>query len=214
MRKVYDISVGLREGMPTWPGDEPFESKRSKSISKGDEANLSTLRMSAHSGTHIDSPLHYIEGGGDLGSIPFEALLGPVTVIGVEGKAVTAEKIAKDLEKARKRVLFKTSNSERLWERGSFTSDFAHIEPDGARLLASSRLLTVGVDYLSVGSAEGGAEVHRIMLEAGICIIEGLNLKDVPPGDYNLFCLPLNIPGCEGAPARAVLTEPGSGGFI
>ena len=142
-------------------------------------------------------------------TMPISASVGRARVIEIRDPEVirTSELAPHHLTKG-ERVLFKTANSARCWKTDLFQEKYVHIEPDAARYLAECRVQTVGVDYLSVGAFEhGGPETHRILLEAGIWIIEGLQLEHVEPGEYELLCLPLKIIGSDGAPARAVLRK-------
>jgi arylformamidase len=203
-----DISVPLRNGMPVWPGDRPFEISRDSDISLGHAANLSSYGTTAHIGTHMDAPLHFVHGGESIDRIPIDVLIGPARVIEIAGPLRIW---ARDLEmhdlRPGERILFKTRNSSRDWSSEAFTADFVSIAPDAARHLAARRVSLVGIDYLSVGAYAGeeGAETHRALLGAGVWILEGLNLRGVDAGDYELICLPLKIEGADGAPSRAVL---------
>lgn len=205
--KWIDISVPLRTAMVRWPGDSPARIERVADMTRGDDCNLSTLAMSAHTGTHMDAPLHFLREGAGIETMPLEAGIGPARVIAIRD----ARRIeVKELEPYRlgggERVLFKTRNSERCWQGDEFVKNFVYIPAETARFLAERGVRTVGIDYLSVGAYEGdGEETHRILLGAGIWIIEGLDLSGVEPGDYELVCLPLKIAGADGAPARAAV---------
>jgi len=204
-----DISIPLHNGMVHWPGDASFERAATESIAKGAEANVSEIRGSAHTGTHMDAPLHYLPGGAAIDSMPITASVGRARVISVQDEDLIRVRELEAHGLARnERVLFKTRNSERCWHTDHFQKKFVHIPTETARYLAERHVQTVGVDYLSVGGFEAdGAETHRILLSAGIWIIEGLNLAQVEAGDYELMCLPLKIIGSDGAPARAVLRK-------
>ena len=194
--------------MVHWPGDEPFERKLDMQISNGDIANLSEISCSAHTGTHMDAPLHFVEGGQSIDQLPFEAVIGLARVIGIDNaEEITAADLASHNIAKGDRILFRTSNSDRLWQRDSFDESYVGIAPDAAEVLARAQVRLVGVDYLSVGPFKtGNPETHRILLGAGIWIIEGLNLREIEPGrNYEMICLPLKLHGAEGAPARVVL---------
>ena len=204
-----DISVPLRNGMVVWPGDAPFERTNALEIAKGKQCNLSQISTTAHIGTHMDAPCHYLEGAAGMDAMPITASVGRARVIQIRDPEVirTAELEPFHLAKG-ERVLFKTRNSEHCWKTDHFQKKYVHIAPATAHYLAERGVQTVGVDYLSVGGFEsGGPETHRILLGAGIWIIEGLNLEHVEPGEYELVCLPLKIIGGDGAPARAVLRK-------
>ena len=204
-----DISAPLRNGMVTWPGDAPFERIDTLQIANGDPCNLSEIRSSAHIGTHMDAPRHYLPDAAGIETMPIAAGIGRARVIEIRDPEVirTSELAAQHLGQG-ERVLFKTRNSQYVWKTDRFQQNYVYIPPETARYLAEHGVRTVGVDYLSVGGFEsGGAETHRILLEAGIWIIEGLMLEQVEAGDYELVCLPLKIIGGDGAPARALLRK-------
>lgn len=204
-----DISVPLRNGMVVWPGDTPFERTTALEISNGNPCNLSQICTTAHIGTHMDSPRHYLEGAAGMESMPIEASLGRARVIQIhDPKAIRTAELEPHHLTQGERVLFKTRNSEYCWKTDHFQEEFIYIAPEAAHYLARRGVRTVGIDYLSVGGFDnGGTETHRILLEAGIWIIEGLMLNHVEPGEYELVCLPLKIIGGDGAPARAVLRK-------
>jgi arylformamidase len=208
MSRWIDVSVPLRAGGPVWPGDRAFEIRRDHAISRGDSANLSSFSTTAHVGTHMDAPLHFIDGARGIDEVPLDVLIGPARVIGIEDRSeITADELERHELEAGERILCRTANSLRDWSAEPFTSDFVSLNVEAARYAASRRIALLGVDYLSVGPYGGnaGAEIHRALLSAGIWIIEGLNLRDAEPGHYQLVCLPLKIAGAEGSPARAIL---------
>ena len=202
-----DISIPLHNGMVNWPGDAPFHRLETLKIANGDPCNLSQFCSSTHIGTHMDAPRHFLAHGHGIESMPLDATIGPARVIAIHDPDLIR---VKELERHRlgscERVLFKTRNSEHLWKTNDFHERFVHIPQDTAAYLADLKVRTVGVDYLSVGGYEtDSAETHRALLGAGIWLIEGLNLGQVEPGEYELVCLPLKLVGSDGAPARAVL---------
>jgi len=205
--KWIDISVPLRNGMVHWPGDPRFEIHRVKDMEGGDSANLSSIAMGAHSGTHVDAPLHFIRGGASVDAMPLDVATGRARVVAILDNArITPEELRETALRREERILFKTANSGRVWKTDSFLEDFVSISTEAAEVLARSGVRLIGVDYLSVGGfGGGGSDVHRVLLEAGIWIVEGLNLRGVEPGEYELVCLPLRLEGAEGAPARAIL---------
>jgi arylformamidase len=202
-----DISVPLHAGMAHWPDDRPFDRVETQTIATGDPCNLSEISASAHIGTHMDAPRHYLADGAGIDTFPISAGIGRARVIAIHDPELIRVAELKPYKIAKgERVLFKTRNSQVAWATSTFQEKFVYIPPDTATFLADCCVQTVGVDYLSVGAYErDGAETHRTLLRAGVWIIEGLNLKDVEPGDYELVCLPLKIVGSDGAPARAVL---------
>jgi len=213
--KIHDITVPISNALPVYPGDPPIELERVMSLEKGDIANVSRLGCSTHIGTHVDPPLHFIEGTLPLDQLPLETLIGRARVVDVgEVSAIDAAVLAHcDLGDAT-RILFKTRNSL-FWppvpgaeDTYKFHEDFVYIEPDAARVLVERGVRLVGIDYLSVEKFDFiEPETHWVLLGAGVVVVEGLALREVPPGDYELFCLPLKIKDGDGAPARVVLRE-------
>ncbi len=205
-----DISVPLYTGMAHWPDNPPVRIERMLDMAHGDAANVSTIELGAHTGTHMDAPRHFLADGAGIDTMPFDATIGPARVIRIEHPQaiLPAELEAHDLQ-AGERVLFRTQNSERCWNTDQFVEDFVYVSAAAAQYLADRKVRAVGVDYLSVGGyVYDGAETHQILLGAGIWVIEGLNLSEVEPGMYELVCLPLRIAGADGAPARAILRQP------
>ncbi len=202
-----DVSVTVRHGMPHWPGNPPIVLERVMDIGRGDECNVSHLARGVHSGTHMDGPVHFIHEAHGLDEMPLSATMGVASVVDIEDPwAITADELARHAPARGERLLFRTRNSTRCWESEAFVEDFVHVTEPAARLLAEAQVQTVGIDYLSVGAFEGdGAAVHRLLIEAGIWIIEGLDLAATPAGSYDLICLPVKLHGSDGAPARAIL---------
>jgi arylformamidase len=202
----FDVSVPLGEGMIVWPGDPPTHVERIAAIERGDPQNISAMSLCLHAGTHIDAPRHYFADGAAIDGLPLAAVIGPARVIAIEDASITARELAGHKIRRGERILFKTRNSERARSAQAFFEDYVSLDREGAGYLAGCGILAAGIDYLSIGAPnEDGDQVHRALLSAGVWIIEGLDLSAVDPGDYDLVCLPLSIPGSDGAPARAVL---------
>ncbi|MFW5879132.1 MAG: cyclase family protein [Myxococcota bacterium] len=201
-----DVSVPIHPGMVVYPGDPPVLFETQSSFEKGDEATLTRIDMSAHTGTHVDAPVHFVPGGAGVDQIPLFALVGPALVVHLPDVDVVS---AADLErldlKGVERLLLKTRNSQRSWKLDDFDAGFVHLSLDAARMLAAAGLRAVGIDYLSIGGGDANPDVHRTLLSGGVCVIEGLDLSGVDAGTYDLVCLPLRIRGGDGAPARAIL---------
>lgn len=202
-----DVTVPVHNGMVHWPGDLPYRRQLTLSMDDGKIANLSQIECSAHTGTHLDAPRHFMPGGATIDAMPITATVGPARVIEIQDPE-TIRKTEVELHKPAKgeRLLFKTRNSAYVWKTSEFLENYVYLPPDTAEYLASVGVLTVGVDYLSVGGFHtGSAETHRALLGAGVWVIEGLSLEHVEPGEYELVCLPLLLQGSDGAPARAIL---------
>ncbi len=204
-----DISVPVRNGMAQWPGDPPFHIERAFDREKGDAATVSRMTMCVHTGTHMDAPLHFIRNAQGIDTMPLDATIGPARVVRIHDlNSITRRELEGHSIRRGERILFRTRNSAQSWNSDDFDENFVYISPDGARYLVECGVQTIGVDYLSVGSLrQDGDETHHILLSAGIWVIEGLNLRDVDPGVYELVCLPLKLAGAEGAPARAALRK-------
>ncbi len=202
-----DISVPLRDGMAVWPGDPPTRLRLVQDMAAGDACTVTAMEMCAHAGTHIDAPAHYLPHGPDIAAMPVEAGVGPARVVAISDvKAITASELVRHAIRRGERLLFKTANSARLSGAGLFFEDFTHMTADAARFLARRTVRLVGIDAPSAGAFAGdGDEVHRVLLAAGVWLLEGLDLSRVAPGPVRLVCLPLCIPGADGAPARAVV---------
>lgn len=202
-----DVSVPLRSGMSHWPDNPPVRIERMLDMDQGAKCNVSTLSMGSHTGTHMDAPLHFLRDGAGIESMPLDAVMGEARLIEVHDPVcIKPEHLRQAEVAAGERILFKTLNSTRCWKEPRFVEDFVFFSTEAAAELARLRVRTVGVDYLSVGGYKrNGTEVHGHLLGAGIWIIEGLDLSAVPPGRYELLCLPLKIAGGDGAPARALL---------
>jgi arylformamidase len=193
--------------MVHWPGDAPFERLQTLHIGKGDVCNLSQFCSSAHIGTHMDAPRHFLADGHGMETMPIDATIGPARVIAIrDPEIIPVQELELHHLVKGERVLFKTANSAEHWKTHTFQEKFVYIPEATAHYLAACGVRTIGVDYLSVGGYEkDSSETHRALLAAGIWLIEGLNLEHVEPGDYELICLPLKMVGSDGAPARAVL---------
>lgn len=202
-----DISVPLKTGMVHWPDNPPVSFEKMLDMNHGDICNVSKISMGSHTGTHMDSPAHFVKNGQGIDRMPLEATLGSVRVVEIKDTvSIKAEEVKKCTPKKGERILFKTVNSSRCWKTDQFVEDFVFISHDAAQYLVSCGVQTVGVDYLSVGGYKiDGVETHQILLKAGIWIIEGLNLSAVKSGSYELICLPLKVVDGDGAPARAIL---------
>lgn len=211
--KILDVTLTLRPDMPTWPGEPGPKLAPHSRIAEGRSANVSILTLGDHTGTHVDPPVHMLEGGYGADRLPLAALLGPCRVLRYEGDGhIGAEWLERQsLPTAARRLLFRTRNSDR-WRNGdvTFDRDFCALDETAGRWLAARETALVGIDYLSIepfGSGPKGHPVHKALLAKGVVIIEGLDLHHVEPGDYEIACLPLKILDGDGAPARVVLTR-------
>jgi len=202
-----DVSVGLRDGMVHWPDNPPVRISRFLDLDRGDAANVSEMSMGAHTGTHMDAPIHFVKSGAGMEKLPLPAVLGPARVIHIKDRdSIKIAELRPHRPRKGERILFRTRNSGRRWPTKPFLEDFVYLSSEAARFLVSRGVQTVGVDYLSIGGFDSnGPECHGIILNAGIWVIEGLDLSKAPAGRYDLICLPLKVIKGDGAPARAIL---------
>lgn len=212
-RKVWDVSVPVRAGGLVYPGNPPISITPVQSIAAGDTANVSRIDLGSHTGTHVDAPLHFMDGGAGVDELPLDALIGPARLIAFDDDVMAvgeAELRRHDLRGVT-RLLIRTRNSAWLASGDpEFHRDFTHVAPDAAAHLVSLGVRLVGVDYLSVEQFHSPHHrTHRTLLENGVVIVEGMVLSEPPPGDYELYCLPMLLAGLDGAPARAVLRTAG-----
>lgn len=209
--KIYDVTLPISPNLPFWPSDPPLQTELVSSIEAGANANVTKLTLSAHSGTHLDAPRHFLRDGATVESLPLEILIGPVYVVRIPDEVTLLDShvlTGADIPADASRVLFKTRNST-LWARGvrEFQTDFAAIPEDGAHWLAARGIRLVGIDYLSIAPYQKGTPTHQVLLRAGVVIVEGLDLSNVDAGVYEMYCLPLKLVGADGAPARVVLID-------
>jgi arylformamidase len=211
MGRIFDITVAISAVTPIYKGDPGVTISAFKSMASGDSANVSQISMGCHTATHVDAPNHFIDSTRRVHELDPAKLIGPCRVIELAGDVmeITPDHIG-DLGGI-ERILFKTRNSQ-FWsepEKG-FRSDYTYLLPETAKLLAASGVVLVGIDYLSIEkSGSPGHPVHVALLEKEIVILEGVDLREVPPGDYEIFCAPLKYDGAggDGAPARTFLRE-------
>lgn len=207
-----DVSAGLDpKKTPVYEGDAPMKFDFLKDMSKGDILTLSLLSLGAHSGTHIDAPMHFVANGAPIDKVALDPLMGPARVIDIPDavQAITAVELNKHDWRGAKRILFRTRSTLHGWmDVPEFHKDFAFIAPDAAQLLADAGIVLVGVDYISAEQFGAPApKTHQILLGKGIPIVEGLDLRPVQAGDYDFIVLPVKVVGHEGSPARAILRK-------
>jgi arylformamidase len=220
MGRFYDITLPITRELIVYPDDPEVSIEPHSRIDDGDDANVTRLAFGSHTGTHVDAARHFIPDGQSVDELPLDRLIGPVLVLHVppDVTAVGADDLREAGLGGATRVLLRTRNAE-LLGRPEFQQDFAHLTGDAARYLVESGVELLGVDYLSVEAFDAEEPVvHRTLLEREVVILEGLDLREVPAGQYELICLPLRLAGLDGAPVRAVLRtrdaghDPGSRG--
>lgn len=204
-----DISVPIREAMVTFEGDPLVHLERVSSMDEGAVCNVSRLDFGVHTGTHVDAPVHFIDGAAGIETVAVDVLVGPALVVdarAVDGSfdAAAIESLA--IPPGTERLIFRSRNSG-LWDEPAFVTSFSGITEDGARALVDLGVRLVGIDYLSIAPFGDPTPTHVALLSAGVVILEGLDLRAVEPGDYELICLPILIPGSDGGPARAIVRQ-------
>ncbi len=206
--RLYDVTRPLSSALPVYPGDPAIELAPIAQCAWGDAANVTRMVLSSHTGTHIDAPRHFFDAGATIDHLDPQILIGPARVVDVPCVShITMDEVrSHDLEDVT-RVLFKTPNTS-LWDRPGFQTGYHALTPEAAEWLVTCGVRLVGIDYLSVDAFDAqDFPVHRCLLQAGVVIVEGLDLRAVPPGDYELYALPLLLQDGDGAPARVLLRE-------
>lgn len=204
-----DVTYTISNNIVTWPGDRTVEITKLSTIGEKDaEANVTNLALSAHTGTHIDAPLHFLAHGADITVMPLDHTIGPAKLIHItDPLQITFSELKEhDIERG-DRLLFRTRNSDTDWSRQPFMKDYVYLSTNAAQYLIKLGVKCIGVDYLSVAGEENGKEVHQLLLSAGITVIEGLKLIAIVPGRYEMIALPIKIEGSDGAPARVVIKK-------
>jgi len=206
---IFDISIGIDENLPLWPGDPELRLHWAANIEQGDLVNLTELSMGIHTGTHIDAPLHFLPNGKPIDSLSLNVFVGEAQVVAIPQNVnlITVDILQDVCEINAARILFKTKNSQ-LWETSKFQQDYVALEASAAQWLVDQGVQLVGIDYLSIAPFKDPAPTHEILLSNDVVIIESLDLRLVKPGIYTLICLPLKLVGREAAPARAILLSP------
>jgi arylformamidase len=207
---IYDVSVAITNDLPTWPTDPGVKLTTTAHLSddKTQTIRVTAIEMSAHTGTHIDAPWHFLEGGKKLNEIPLDALIGPALVVHIpDGPSISRASLEHLDWRGVERVLFKTSNSEH-WTDKRFNETFVYLEPEAAELLVQHGIRLVGIDYLSIDPFKSQKHPsHFVLLGNNVVVLEGLNLANVTPGRYQMTALPLNLQDVDGAPTRVILSD-------
>lgn len=205
---IYDISVTLGAEAIDYPGDTLYSREPLLSLDRGDFCQLSALRLSAHAGTHLDAPAHFIAGAKTLDRYAIADFIFSAQVISIaDPDSVKAEHLADLRSQAGQALLFRTENSRTgRCCGGRFYREYVYLSPEAARECVKKEVGLVGLDYVTIEQYENkDFKAHKILLEAGVLILESIDLRAVPDGQYSLFCLPLKLKGAEASPVRAVL---------
>lgn len=211
MTRFIDISLTISPDFPTWPGDPVIAIERTVDMSKGDPANVSEIRLGTHTCTHVDPPIHFVAGGAAIDEISLDQLNGPVFVADFRGHAgpIGPSELDSALPDGTERFLMQTDNSG-LWTTGftDFPTSYVALSPQGAQWAVDKGIRVVGTDFLSIEVFKApGHPTHMTLLRNGVCIVEGLDLRNVAPGAYDFYCFPLKIKDGDGGPARAALVK-------
>jgi arylformamidase len=206
---IHDVTIPLTAGLPVYPGDPPFEIE-SLQVAGADAFGLSRMSLGTHTGTHVDAPAHFVPEGASIDALALEILTGKARVVEIlareriEREDLEAQDLRDDL-----RILLKTRMSGQM-TKPAYQEDHLYLSAEAAAYVAQAGLKLIGFDYLSI-DRHGAADfpAHRALLEAGVVIVEGIDLSEVPPGEYDMTCLPLRVAGGDGAPARVILRSRG-----
>jgi len=204
--RLWDISQPLWPGLPVWPGDTAFSTRRRWTIDEGSPVNVASFETSTHAGTHADAPLHYDPAGAAADAVTLDAYLGPCRVVDARDcGAVISRAFVAALAEPPPRVLFRTYAA---FPHDAWRSDFTTVAAEAVALLAERGVRLIGVDAPSLDPENSKTmDAHQAVLAADMRILEGLVLDEVPPGDYELIALPLKLRGLDASPVRAVLRE-------
>lgn len=207
---IYDLTLTITPDLIVWKGDPPIQMTQPQHLDRGDVCTVTRLNMSAHTGTHLDAPAHFIPGGATVETLDLYTLVGPALLVDVGDvdQITTAVLEQLPIPPGATRLLLRSRNAAR-WAAGEteFYEPFVAIEADGAQWLVDHGIKLVGVDYLSVAPYHDAVTTHQILLGAGVIAVEGLNLYEIPTGLYQLVCLPMKLGGSDGAPVRAILID-------
>ena len=208
--RIIDITLPISTASIVWPGQPPVSISHVRHLDRGDHATVSEITMSVHAGTHVDAPCHFLPGGATLDEIDLDLLVGPVVVVHVPDAGVLTPGVLErsGVPPGTDRLLIRTRNSDR-WTAGvtAFQHDYVGLTPAAATWVVERGIRLLGADYLSVAAWEHSVEVHHALLQAGVVLLEGLDLSRATAGMYELVCLPMRIAGSEGAPTRAILIQ-------
>ena len=205
MSKFIDVTVPLSAEVACYPGDPCFQSEAVHAIAAGASFNVSRLTMGSHTGTHVDAPYHFLPDGAAVDELSLDLLIGKARVVAVAARGAVEREHLEQLDlRDDLRLLFRTRNSGQL--RQPFQPDYVHLSPDAATFLVQVGIKLVGWDYLSIEKFESkDFATHHTLLGQGVVIVEGLDLSQVEPGEYDMICLPLRLQGGDGSPARVIL---------
>jgi len=207
---LRDVTRDLHEGLTLYPGDPPLQRFCYRRL-PDDPYEAALLSLGSHAGTHLDAPRHFFEAGRAIDALPLDWLCGRARVLDLRAHGASIDAGALEGHDLRgvERLLLRTVAG--AGQRGGLAEREAHLTPDAARhLVAQGTVRLVGIDGLSIEAPTDPAfTTHRLLLgaEPPVLVLEGLDLEDVQPGDYELWCLPLRWRGAEAAPVRAVLRD-------
>jgi arylformamidase len=203
---IYDATILLHDALPTWDGEPGPVCRPIKRIGvDGEAAQVSLLTVGTHAGTHIDAPAHVIPGGAGVDALPLAALVGPCRVVEVSASRLIEPADLDPAALGAARLLLKTASGV-FWADPVFRREFVALSPAAADWLVRHDMQLVGIDYLSVDPYDADpAAAHLTLLGAGVVVLEGLDLRHVPPGEYDLAALPIKLADADGAPARVIL---------
>jgi arylformamidase len=206
--RFYDITIPVREGMAVWPGDTEYAFHLGWSMAEGEAVNVGTVTMSVHTGTHADAPFHFDANGAGMGEVDLAPYIGPAVVVDVTGQNPIPWEAFKDVDfTPTPRLLLKTG----AWtDYNRFPDAVPVLTIEAVEQLGKGGVLLLGVDVPSVDELDSkDLPIHHALNNAGVRILESLDLRAVSPGIYHLTALPLRLMGTDGSPVRAILEAVG-----
>jgi arylformamidase len=212
MSRMHDVTMTFCPEMPGWPLNPGPDIRPLRAMHAGAHNNVTLVDFHVHSGTHVDAPRHFVADGYGVDRIPLDVLVGSCTVVHFpDAPVITPEMLGGlDLPEGVTRLLLRTRNSEFLDDFAQgFRADYTALTPEAGRWAVDRGIRLLGIDYLSIERyKEPHNATHRVLLENEVILLEGLDLRGIAPGTYDLYCLPVKIRDCDGAPARVILIEP------
>jgi arylformamidase len=208
VQRIYDITRTLSRSIAVWPGDTPFSTQVMMDMDMGDPANVTTLTISSHCGTHVDAPYHFVNDEVSMEQVPLDIYVGPATVITVQrlaGPLTVADFPDLDWDRV-ERLLVHSAASEHPLDQ--FLSEYVYPSPELADFMGETGVILFGSDAASMDTVDSETlPNHHALQRNGIFILENLALAGVPDGEYELIALPLKIEGGDGSPVRAILRK-------
>jgi len=206
--KIYDITATISENLPPYGGGLRPVITHPAQMANGDAYNISKITFSTHTGTHADTPLHFIADGTDCITTPLDRFYGKAKVISLNVTTHITKADLEDKDIQEGDIILLNTGQSKYMSCGEFNENFIALTVEAAEYLADKKIKTIGIDYLSIDPyGTRGYNAHKVLLGKGIAALEGLVLDGVPDGEYIISALPLKYPNGDGSPVRAILVE-------